>query len=75
MPSVNPIALRPFSPIAACVIVAGCEISVSTPPSDSPIVHRRGLPELEVDGLRDDDARVLLEGALAGRLDIRQSAT
>src|ERR1700719_3789892 len=26
-----------------------------------------GLPELEVDGLRDDDARVLLEGALAGR--------
>ena len=30
-----------------------------------------GLPELQVDGLRDDDARVLLDSALAGRLDPR----
>ena len=30
-----------------------------------------GLPELEVDGLRDDDARALLESALAGPLDER----
>ena len=30
-----------------------------------------GLPELEVDGLRDDDARVLLDSALAGPLDPR----
>ena len=30
-----------------------------------------GLPELQVTGLRDDDARVLLESALAGPLDER----
>ena len=30
-----------------------------------------GLPELEVTGLRDDDARTLLESALAGPLDAR----
>ena len=30
-----------------------------------------GLPELEVDGLRDDDARALLDSALAGPLDPR----
>jgi DNA-binding CsgD family transcriptional regulator len=30
-----------------------------------------GLPELEVDGLQDDDARVLLDSALAGPLDPR----
>ena len=30
-----------------------------------------GLPELEVDGLRDDDARALLASALAGPLDAR----
>ncbi len=30
-----------------------------------------GLPELEVDGLRDDDARALLESALSGPLDAR----
>ncbi len=30
-----------------------------------------GLPELEVEGLRDDDARALLESALAGPLDER----
>src|SRR5215472_13051267 len=30
-----------------------------------------GLPELEVAGLRDDDARALLESALAGPLDAR----
>jgi len=30
-----------------------------------------GLPELEVDGLRDDDARALLEEALAGPPDAR----
>ena len=30
-----------------------------------------GLPELEVDGLRDDDARALLDSALAGPLDAR----
>ena len=30
-----------------------------------------GLPELEVDGLRDDDARALLESALTGPLDAR----
>jgi DNA-binding CsgD family transcriptional regulator len=30
-----------------------------------------GLPELEVDGLRDDHARALLESALAGPLDAR----
>jgi len=30
-----------------------------------------GLPELEVGGLRDDDARVLLDSALAGPLDPR----
>jgi len=30
-----------------------------------------GLPELGVDGLRDDDARVLLDSALAGPLDPR----
>src|SRR5437899_12872343 len=39
MPSVMPIRFLPFSPSAACVIVAGCEISVSTPPSDSPNEH------------------------------------
>jgi hypothetical protein len=36
-----------------------------------PSADLAGLPELEVDGLRDDDARVLLEGALSGRLDPR----
>src|SRR6202043_2665153 len=36
-----------------------------------PSADLAGLPELEVDGLRNDDARVLLEGALAGRLDPR----
>jgi hypothetical protein len=30
-----------------------------------------GLPELEVDGLRDDDARALLASVLAGALDAR----
>ena len=30
-----------------------------------------GLPELEVKGLRDDDARALLDAALAGPLDAR----
>jgi DNA-binding CsgD family transcriptional regulator/tetratricopeptide (TPR) repeat protein len=30
-----------------------------------------GLPELEVEGLRDDDARTLLDSALAGPLDAR----
>ena len=30
-----------------------------------------GLPELEIDGLRDEDARALLESALAGPLDAR----
>jgi DNA-binding CsgD family transcriptional regulator len=30
-----------------------------------------GLPELDVDGLREEDARALLEGALAGPLDER----
>ena len=30
-----------------------------------------GLPELEVDGLRDDDARALLDSALTGPLDAR----
>ena len=30
-----------------------------------------GLPELEIDGLRDDDARTLLASALAGPLDAR----
>jgi hypothetical protein len=34
MPSVMPIALRPFAPSPAWVIVAGCEIRVSTPPKD-----------------------------------------
>ena len=36
-----------------------------------PSADLAGLPELEVDGLRDDDARVLLDSALAGRLDPR----
>src|ERR1700722_6390357 len=36
-----------------------------------PSADLAGLPELEVDGLRDDDARLLLDSALAGRLDPR----
>ena len=36
-----------------------------------PSVDLAGLPELEVDGLRDEDARVLLDSALAGPLDPR----
>src|SRR6516165_10030396 len=36
-----------------------------------PGVELAGLPELEVTGLRDDDARALLESALAGPLDPR----
>jgi DNA-binding NarL/FixJ family response regulator len=36
-----------------------------------PSADLAGLPELEVDGLRDDDARVLLDSALAGPLDPR----
>ena len=36
-----------------------------------PSAELAGLPELAVDGLRDDDARVLLDSALAGRLDPR----
>ncbi|HEY7880525.1 MAG TPA: AAA family ATPase, partial [Streptosporangiaceae bacterium] len=36
-----------------------------------PSADLAGLPELEVDGLGDDDARVLLDSALAGRLDPR----
>ena len=34
-----------------------------------PSVNLAGLPELEVDGLRDDDARALLDSALSGPLD------
>ncbi len=41
MPSVIPIFLLPFSPKAPWVMVAGCEIKVSTPPSDSPSEHTR----------------------------------
>jgi DNA-binding CsgD family transcriptional regulator/tetratricopeptide (TPR) repeat protein len=36
-----------------------------------PAAELAGLPELEVEGLGDDDARALLEGALAGPLDTR----
>ena len=36
-----------------------------------PSADLAGLPELEVDGLRDDDARALLDSALAGPLDPR----
>ena len=36
-----------------------------------PSADLAGLPELEVDGLGDHDARVLLDSALAGRLDPR----
>jgi len=36
-----------------------------------PSADLAGLPELEVGGLRDDDARVLLDSALAGPLDPR----
>jgi DNA-binding CsgD family transcriptional regulator len=36
-----------------------------------PSADLAGLPELEVDGLQDDDARVLLDSALAGPLDPR----
>src|SRR6202041_3436859 len=36
-----------------------------------PSADLAGLPELEVDGLGDDDARVLLDLAVAGRLDPR----
>jgi hypothetical protein len=36
-----------------------------------PSADLAGLPELEVGGLRDADARVLLDSALAGRLDPR----
>jgi predicted ATPase len=37
----------------------------------NPSVNLAGLPELEVAGLRDDDARVLLDSALAGPMDAR----
>jgi len=36
-----------------------------------PVADLAGLPELEVAGLEDDDARALLESALAGPLDAR----
>ena len=36
-----------------------------------PSAHLAGLSELEIAGLRDDDARVLLESALPGPLDAR----
>ena len=36
-----------------------------------PSADLAGLPELEVDGLHDDDARVLLDSALSARLDPR----
>ncbi len=36
-----------------------------------PSAELAGLPELRVGGLRDDDARVLLDSALAGPLDAR----
>src|SRR5690242_20816711 len=36
-----------------------------------PTAELAGLPELEVGGLEDDDARALLDGALAGPLDTR----
>jgi hypothetical protein len=36
-----------------------------------PGVHLAGLPELEVTGLRHEDARALLDAALTGPLDIR----
>ncbi len=36
-----------------------------------PAAELTGLPELEVDGLRDDDARLLLDSALAAPLDPR----
>ncbi len=36
-----------------------------------PSVNVAGLPELEIDGLRDDDARALLDSVLAGPLDAR----
>jgi DNA-binding CsgD family transcriptional regulator/tetratricopeptide (TPR) repeat protein len=36
-----------------------------------PSADLAGLPELEVDGLRDEDARALLDSALAGPLDPR----
>ena len=40
-PICDPDFFRPFSPSAACVMVAGCEISVSTPPRDSASEHTR----------------------------------
>ena len=61
MPSVMPIALRPFSPSAACVMVAGCEISVSTPPSDSPNEHTRNFFSIRLAFFSDPVSNVIID--------------
>ena len=61
MPSVMPIALRPFAPKPACVIVAGCEIKVSTPPSDSPREHTRSFFSILLAFFRDPVSNVIIE--------------
>src|SRR6266403_950909 len=74
MPSVMPILRRPSSPTAACVIVAGCEIRVSTPPRDSANEHTRTLRSILLAFASDQrsEARHLALGQFVLRM-IRQS--
>ena len=61
IPSVKPISLRPPSPRAAWVIVAGCEIRDSTPPNYSPSEQTRTLRNIFLALLSEPVSKVIID--------------